>query len=163
MSQAVSALFLQLFDQSWEQEKWTVPVFQALEGVGPLEAAWLPPGGGNTIWQTINHLNTYNERLFCLLTDKPWNRNLPDNDATFGDAGNPTDADGWRAAVEETRRIHAGLREALAGLDDAGLDKPLGKGTLRDELAEWVQHDTFHAGQIVLMRKEQQTWPQRRG
>lgn len=151
MDRDMMDLLLVQRDHSWEQEGWFPPLAAALEGVGPAEAAWRPPGGGNTIWQTVNHLNYYNERLLCRLTGMPFGPEL-DNDATFGEPGNPEDAVGWQAALERTRRIAQGLRTALAE-----------RGKADRNLALWVMHDAYHTGQIVLIRKQQGTWPARRG
>lgn len=156
-------LLLMQRDYSWDKEEWFLPLAPALEGVGPAEAAWQPPGGGNTIWQTVNHLNYYNERLLCRLTGTLFGLKLPNNDATFGEPGNPEDATGWQGTLERTRRIAEGLRNALAERSDADLDKRLSSASLGEELTLWIMHDAYHTGQIVLIRKQQGSWPARRG
>lgn len=156
-------LLLMQKDFSWDKEEWFPPLAAALEGVGPAEAAWQPPGGGNTIWQTVNHLNYYNDRVLTRITGATPGTALPDNDATFGGPGNPEDAAGWQATLEEARRIAADLRQAIADLTDADLDKSLSSGTLGQLLPAWVLHEAYHGGQIVLIRKQQGSWPARRG
>lgn len=153
-----------LREYSWDREGWFAPLAAALEGLGPAEAAWRPPGGGNTIWQTVNHVNYYNERLLCRLTGRTFaGPALSNNDATFGDPGDPGDASGWQATLERTRRIAEGLRQALAERTDADLDKPLSSASLGEELTAWIMHDAYHTGQIVLIRKQQGSWPAQRG
>lgn len=153
-------------DASWDKEDWFPPLAAALAGVGPAEAAWLPPGGGNTIWQTVNHLNYYNERLLCRLTGASFGPELPDNDATFSDPGDPTDVAGWAATLERTHRIAAGLGQVLAGCCEAGPDQPLSpvaSAALGEQLPHVILHDAYHTGQIVLIRKQQGSWPAQRG
>ncbi|HLN65524.1 MAG TPA: DinB family protein [Symbiobacteriaceae bacterium] len=155
MSRERIEMLLHQKDQTWAQEGWFVPLADALEGVGAAEAAWQPPGAGNTIWQTVNHCNYYNERLLCKLTGRPYNR-VANNIATFGEPGNPGDAEAWAATLAHTRRINEELRTVLAELTDADLDRePLNE----QDVPAWVMHDAYHAGQIVLIRKMQGSYP----
>jgi uncharacterized damage-inducible protein DinB len=147
----------------WSEEHWFSTLSQALKDVGPQEAAWQPPGGGNTIWQTVNHLNYYNEAILYRLTGRKFEHSAPTNTATFGGEDSPEDAAGWEATVQKTEQLAADLNRALAELTDADLDKPNEKGhMLADELPSWVMHDGYHAGQIVLIRKQQGSWPAQR-
>jgi uncharacterized damage-inducible protein DinB len=157
------ALLVAQKDATWNQEEWFVPLAVALDGVGPAEAAWQPPGGGNTIWQTLNHCNYYNEQLLLRLTGQPMLPQAPANDATFSEPGNPDDAAGWQAALERAHRVNEGLRAALAALTEADLDAERPNGTLGQRLPLWVTHDAYHSGQIVLLRKMQGSWPNSRG
>lgn len=147
---------------TWEKEGWFLPLAAALEGIGAPEAAWQPPGGGNSIWQTLNHLNYYNERYLQRLTGAPLGPALPDNDATFMNPGDPGDAEGWRAEVARAGVIAEGLRKALAEMTDADLAKPLTDSTVGGILPLLITHTAYHTGQIALIRKMQHSWPARR-
>ncbi|MFD0694606.1 DinB family protein [Paenibacillus sp. GCM10027628] len=153
----INQLLLQ-WDHIWEKEEWTVPVSAALEGVTAKEAAWVPPGGGNTIWQTLNHMNYYNERLLSRLTDTSFDKTANTNEETFGQPGNPEDLAGWQAAVQQAQSIAQNLRAALAALTDSDLERPYASSTLGNELPLWIMHDAYHAGQIVLTRKLLGKW-----
>lgn len=142
---------------SWDEEGWFVPLADALEGVGSVEAAWQPPGGGNTIWQTVNHLNYYNGRFLARLNGSPFEE-APNNTSTFGEPGNPEDTDGWQVTLENTRRTAERLRQVLAERSHADLDEE----DLGEKLAHLFMHDIHHTGQIVLIRKQQGTWPKQR-
>ncbi|MDB4896756.1 MAG: hypothetical protein JWN15_3018 [Firmicutes bacterium] len=149
-------------DFVWSEEHWFATLSQALKDVGPQEAAWQPPGGGNTIWQTVNHLNYYNEAILYRIIGRKFEHTASGNTATFGE-GSAEDAAGWEATAERTRQLANELSKALDELTDADLDKPNEKGhTLADELPAWVMHDAHHAGQIVLIRKQQGSWPAQR-
>lgn len=163
MSEDRIGLLRRLRGLTWDKEEWFVPLAASLEGLTAAEAAWRPPGGGNTIWQTVNHINYYDERLLCRLTERPFGPVLPDNDATFGEPGNPDDGTGWQEAVQRTRRVAAGLRTALDARSDADLEQPLSGSSLGEYLTAWIMHDAYHTGQIVLMRKQQGSWPANRG
>ncbi|HYG57650.1 MAG TPA: DinB family protein [Symbiobacteriaceae bacterium] len=153
-------LLLKLKDFGWNQEGWFAPLAAALEGVTAAQASWQPPGGGNTIWQTVNHLNYYNGRLLRRFTGQPLEQGLPDNDSTFA-VQEGAEAQ-WLAALEQTRHIADGLRGVLGEMTDQDLGKPFNDGTLQDTLVSWIMHDVYHTGQIVLLRKQQGSWPAQR-
>lgn len=150
----VEALLLQR-DDSWGREYWFPPLSAALAGLGAAEAAWKPQGGGNTIWQVVNHLNYYNERILRQIKGLPGEPELP-NARTFGDPGDPADTDGWEATVARARQIAAELRHALEGLRTSEIQRA--DASLAQDLVRWVLHDVYHMGQIVLLRRQQGSW-----
>lgn len=147
----------------------------ALEGLNSTDASWQPPGGGNTIWQTVKHLNYYNDLLVRQIydtttgkeasNDKPtfgdigetvdskWKEILSED--TFGDGGDPADSEKWEAFMVDTRRICEDLRRSLAQVKDSQLDEEL-----VGRLARQILHNVYHIGQIVLIRKQQGSWPE---
>lgn len=155
-------MLLKLRDMSWDKEGWFLPLAPALEGLTAAQAAWQPPGGGNTIWQTLNHLNYYNEKTLCRLTGETFTDTAANNDGTFGAPGSAEQEEAWQAAVAKARRVAEGLRRAISALTDEELDKPGQHGTMADRLTSWIMHDSYHTGQIVLLRKMQQSWPAHR-
>lgn len=140
---------------SWNKVGWFVPLAEALEGLTAKEAAWAPPGGGNTIWQTVKHINFYNEQLICRMTGTPFEANIETNDDTFGPSGDPEDQAGWQETVARTHFLAERLGQLFAEANEADLDVPAGNSTRIDGLAAWIMHDTYHTGQIVLLRKMQ--------
>ncbi|HEX2865382.1 MAG TPA: DinB family protein [Deinococcales bacterium] len=147
---------------AWRGEDWFVPLEKALDGLGARDAAWLPPGGGNTIRQTLAHVTFFAERLLCRLEGRP----APTEDtnlATFGPPGDPNDEAGWAELLERTRHVAEAIPGALRAYP-GDPDQPLGGASrpLRDEVALWVAHDVYHTGQIVTLRKQQGSWPKQR-
>lgn len=150
-------------EYSWDKEAWFPPLADGLKDLTVAQAAWQPTGGGNTIWQIVNHLNYYNQRLLHRITGEPLGPALADNYATFGAGDQAADEAAWQSTVEQTRAIAAGWARVLAELTDADLDRPLPQGTLGEALVAWIGHDAYHTGQIVLLRKQQGSWPAQRG
>lgn len=163
MSRDRMGLFAALREIGWDKEGWFLPLAPALEGVTAAVASWQPPGGGNSIWQTVNHLNYYNERYLARVTGAPLGPAVADNDATFADPGNPQDEAGWQATVAKTHQIATGWRTVLAEYTDADLTRQVGDSTLGDTLLAWIMHDSYHTGQVVLLRKMQGAFPAKRG
>ncbi|MFM9278283.1 DinB family protein [Paenibacillus jiagnxiensis] len=151
--------FLRQLDQNWDQEDWIVPLSVALKGLTPEQAAWKPAEGCSTIWQLVNHINYYNTRTLNRLRGEAPAGNAATNDETFGDVGDPSDNEGWERTVRETETIYHSIRAELAEMQDEALDVTGQNGmTLGENLAIWIAHDGYHAGQIVLLRKLQGCW-----
>lgn len=153
------SILLELRAQSWDKEGgWTIPLALALEGLEAADASWQPPQGGWSIRQLVNHINFYNERQWYRLADKPFTKTAPDNNATFDSNEGRDGEESWQETLAHTKAVAEGLREELAKLSDSDLNVPYGHSTLGEYLTNWVMHDTFHIGQIVLLRKLQGSW-----
>ncbi|GGB47285.1 DinB family protein [Fictibacillus barbaricus] len=170
-------IFRMEFDFSWDTETWFLPLESALESLSSTDASWQPPGGGNTIWQTVNHLNYYNALLVRQINDTTPRKKASNTKATFGDIGeqpdsrwkavlavntfgdigDPADSEKWKAVLTETRLICENLRKSLAQVNDSQLEEELVGG-----LARQILHNVYHIGQIVLIRKQQGSWPKER-
>lgn len=163
-------MLARLHKLSWGSDHWFAGLTIALDGVDARQAAWQPPGGGNTIWQTLNHLNFYDGGILERLQGRPGTHGS--NDDTFGEPGDPADDAGWARAVAEAHRIGAELQDALAALDEGDLDKPFrpawpfqaeAQESTLEALSAWVLHDGYPTGQILLIRKQLGAWPAQRG
>ncbi|WP_229683168.1 DinB family protein [Virgibacillus oceani] len=178
MNLGLTDIFRMEYDFCWDKETWFVPLESALRGLNSADASWQPPGGGNTIWQTVNHLNYYNTVLLRQINDDPspgkrasnhmvafgdigepvsekWKTILAED--TFGDGGDQANSDKWEEVVAEARMICEELRKSLAQVHDSQLDEELAGG-----LARQILHNVYHIGQIVLIRKQQGSWPKER-
>ncbi len=144
-------------DYSWDKETWFLPLKDVLEGLSSADAAWQPPGGGNTIWQIVNHLNYYNNRLIHDIAGRQANDALPSNLETFGAPGNPEDNEAWQDTLEKADQLSTELRKALAKIDDGALKEEYADGLSRN-----ILHTIHHTGQIVLIRKQQGSWMKER-
>ena len=162
------------FDFCWNTETWFLPLERALEGIGSKEASWEPPGGGNTIWQTVTHLNHYNALLIRQMNDAvsgnavtasfgdiggpvdPRWKSTFEMD-TFGDKGDPDDSVKWKEVVAETHLICENARELLARIDESHMQEQL-----PGILSRQVLHNAYHIGQLVFIRKQQGSWPKER-
>lgn len=162
MLTALNVLQLQK-ENTWNTQEWIVPLSAALMGLNADQADWQPPGGGNTIRETLTHLNYYNHRLLNRLKNTSSGPALPTNEDTFTTSEHTEDAAGWSTLLAETERIAYELQQALAGLTDSDLEAPYSDTyshvPFGEELARWMLHDAYHAGQIVFIRRQQGSWP----
>jgi len=148
------------WDHIWEKEEWIVPVSTVLEGIPAAAAAWIPQGGGNSIWGTLLHMNFHNERRLLRLNGVELGPPTISNEETFQGSVNPEDEAEWQALVNRAKHVASELRDALGRLTEEQLDAPYVRSglTLGQELLNWIMHDAYHAGQIVLIRKQLGVW-----
>lgn len=138
---------------SYEGPSWHGPsVREVLDGVTAAEAAAHPIAGAHSIWELVRHMSAgYHLVLRRLAGDA---RNLsPEED--WPAVPEPTDA-AWRRDVDELFALNRRLREAVQTFPAARLHEPLVSEppyTAFTQFAGMPQHDLYHAGQIVLLRR----------
>lgn len=122
-----------------------------LDGVTAEEAAQHPIPGAHSIWELVLHLaGTYSlilRRLNGDATDLSPEEDWPTVDA-------PTAAN-WTAALNVLRSLNEQLRAAVRRFNQDALDHLMGnrKYTAYAQFIGVSQHDLYHAGQIVLLRR----------
>jgi uncharacterized damage-inducible protein DinB len=158
--QVVTKLFLEQLDMHCYENEWFPSMDQALHGVNAAEAAWTSSGISNSIWQIVNHLIFWNEDVIHRINGTENPQNAEDNDETFGNPGDPEDEIGWAQTVQRLYDVMNKLKTVIADLDDEKLTAPYAANSSSIErlLSNIMMHDTYHLGQIVLLRKLQSSW-----
>ncbi|WIY59507.1 DinB family protein [Bacillus arachidis] len=158
--QVVTKMFLEQLDMHCHENDWFASMDQALHGVSAAEAAWTSSGISNSIWQIVNHLIFWNEDVIhrIKVTENP--HKAEDNEETFGNPGDPEDEIGWAQTVQRLNEVMNKLKTVIADLDDEKLKVPYAANRYSIErlLSNIMMHDTYHLGQIVLLRKLQSSW-----
>jgi uncharacterized damage-inducible protein DinB len=144
---------------SFEGPAWHGPsVLEALEGVSADAAFQHPVGNAHSIWELVLHLTgTYQLVLRRLEAD---DRQLT-GDEDWPQVPDPTAAN-WQDSIRTLRELHARTRRAILRFDAARLDEPLVPEPTYSAYTQFIgltQHDLYHAGQIMLLRRalEEQT------
>jgi uncharacterized damage-inducible protein DinB len=142
-----------LLERGFRGGAWHGPaVAEALSGVDAATAAARPLAGAHSIWEIVHHLAVWNEvprrrldgeRLQNLPPERDW---PPVADLSAG---------AWQAALAALQDAHAALHARVLELADGQLDDPVAGSdpTVRGMLLGVLQHNAYHAGQIVLLRK----------
>ncbi|WP_201716302.1 DinB family protein [Rossellomorea arthrocnemi] len=151
-------LLLRMLDTTYEEESWYAPIKPAIDGLTAEQASWRPVGEATkTIWENVNHLIYYKERLAAKLEGREWTKTLDGNE-TFYLTEQLHDDKEWRAVVERVKTAHRGLREALSKTTTEMLEQD----SLEGKLLDIMLHDAYHTGQIIQLRKMQGSWPSHR-
>jgi uncharacterized damage-inducible protein DinB len=138
---------------SFEGGAWHGPsVLEALDGLDAEGAFAHPILGGHSVWELVLHLQgTYGLVLRRLGGDP---RQLtPEED--WPEVGPPT-GERWRDAVRSLHRLNGELRRAVRTFPADRLDLPLVPEPSYSAYTQFIgitQHNLYHAGQIVLLRK----------
>ncbi|MDF2038365.1 DinB family protein [Cytobacillus oceanisediminis] len=151
-------LLLRMLDTTYDNESWYAPFKPAIEGLTAEQARWRPAGDTTkSIWENVNHLIYYKERLAANLEGREWAQNL-DGDQTFCLTEQINDDKEWMAAVERAEMVQRSLREAL----NKTTTEVLEQNSLEEKLLDIMLHDAYHTGQIIQIRKMQGSWPSHR-
>ena len=139
--------------RSFEGEAWHGPaVIEALEGVSAEDAVAQPIPGAHSIWELALHLTgTYGLVLRRLDGD---GRQLSAEE-DWPAALTPT-AENWQVTQRGLRQLNQELRRRVLAFSPDRLDAPLVPDAPYTAYTQFIgvtQHDLYHAGQIVLLKR----------
>ncbi|WP_456288328.1 DinB family protein [Paenibacillus sp. AK002] len=148
-------LLLQNWDYAMDQEDWYPPILPALKEVTLEQALWKPEGeAANSIWENVQHLLYYKQRLLGRLEGRPLHNEGIGNDETF--LIHDTNEEAWDTARNQLQEVHATLRQKFEAMTEAEIEES------PQRILSLIMHDAYHTGQIVFIRKLQGSWPARR-
>jgi uncharacterized damage-inducible protein DinB len=130
-------------------------VLGSVRGVSPEVASWKPYPGRHSIWELVLHIAYWNYAVERRLTDgragafprSPSNWPRPPEDVSKAS---------WDRDRRLLRECHDRLVEAVSGFDPSRLDETAGedsKTTYADLITGILLHDTYHAGQIQMLKR----------
>jgi uncharacterized damage-inducible protein DinB len=144
----------------YEGNAWHGPsVLEAIGDVTAQQAAARPIPNAHSIYELTHHIAAWIGETTSRLQGKP-----PGNpgDGDFPPRPTAVDDAAWADVRARLERRQAELIETVAGFDPARLDEavdpenrkdPSGPVSYRALLSGLAQHNAYHAGQIVLLRK----------
>ncbi len=131
-----------------------------LESISPQARNTRAPGMQHTIWELLEHIRLAQEDILRYTLDANWiSPKFPDG--LWPDQSKQmTDAD-WDSALDN---FHANLNEMIHLVEDVTIDLtdaiPHGEGhTYLREILLVADHNSYHLGQIVQIRKFVGDWP----
>lgn len=151
-SKVETARLADQLERSFRGGAWHGPsVEEALAGVDGATARRRPLAGAHSIAELVGHL------AFWLETASRRIEGAGEGSVDEGDDWLPLDEsdDGWRRLVARLDAAHRRLHAQVLALDDAALDGAVAgcDPTVRGLLLGILQHNAYHGGQIVLLRK----------
>ncbi len=125
----------------------------SLRGLKAAEAAWRPAEGRHNVWELVAHA-AYWKYIAChrILGVRGTSFALPGSNFFVRPEGEPTEK-AWKTDVALLDECHIKLRATVAELDPARLAETGKKWTVRETILGAAMHDTYHAGQIQLLRR----------
>jgi uncharacterized damage-inducible protein DinB len=133
-------LLLKLWDETWDKGGPFTPWTRAVADLTPAQADWSPGPGRHSIWQNINHVCAWREYILTKIDGRPGPSREDMAALNFAPPPAPTHEE-WRKTLDRLRRTHEDCRAVIA---DPARDS--------DRLAEFLLHDSYHLGQVMLLR-----------
>lgn len=134
----------------------------ALEGLSAQQAGARLPGHPHTIWEILGHIAFWQDQWITAV--KGGTPVLLEHaEGGWPKTGGPRDENELRQARAE---LGAGLREAERLVNEGDLGRPVPEilgGTAAFALFNLAHHNSYHLGQIVLLRRALGAWPPPKG
>jgi len=129
-------------------------VLGALRGVSPQVAEWKPYPDRNSIWDLALHIAYWDYAVTRRLTDGP-SGGFPRSPSNWPDPPRERTTATWKTDRNLIRDSHDRLVEAIRGFDSSRLDDYAAseETTYADLVTGIVLHDTYHTGQIQLLKR----------
>jgi len=156
---------LDQFTSCYDTNGWFVALKNTLNNLTAEQAAWKPENLDNSIWETLAHLNFYNERYLRRFRGEEIPPSDLSNDETFAGGAEISHA-AWASEIENLDRIMNEWRGAIESADD----ERFAQAVSAENQSPWAEivglintHNAHHAGQIVVIRKLQKSWDASKG
>ena len=142
---------LKQFAELQHGNHWTDSSFrQVLHGVSHIAACKTIEGKSNNIWMLLAHIIYWRTSVVNRLTGSA-------NPPPFADfyLPNELNEENWRQAQLDFEAAYHLLRNAIHHFNEENLDKPSIKisQTNFEMIIGCLQHDAYHLGQIMLLKK----------
>jgi len=127
---------------------------ELLKGVTAKTAAARPIKNAHTIWELLLHIAAWDDAVIRRIHGKAF---MPTDAENFPAVTDTSEA-AWQRTIENVRRKHYELVEAVAAFPDLRLGEKVpgkepGYYNFYYMLSGIVQHELYHAGQIALLKK----------
>jgi uncharacterized damage-inducible protein DinB len=130
-------------------------VLGSVRGVSPEVASWKPYPDRHSIWDLTLHIAYWNYAVERRLTGGP-SGGFPRSPSNWPHPPAEVSKVGWDEDRKLLRECHERLVQAISAFDPSRLDDSAGeerKTTYADLITGIVLHDTYHAGQIQMLKR----------
>jgi hypothetical protein len=142
-----------LLEEAYRGPAWHGPsLTTALRGVTASEAAWRPAPGRNTIWELVLHAAYAKHVVLGRLTQRRGSFGRALRRPWWPAPSEPADERSWRRDRALLTATHAALVAAVRRASSAELRRRV-RRPMVDHIGGVALHDTYHGGQISLLRK----------
>lgn len=153
---AEAVRFADQLERSLRGGAWHGPsLTEALAGVSAADADHRLHADAHTIRELVFHVDFWLNETLRRIEAEPDDRPDPEDDWPTGKPARDLHEATWQEALAQLEESHCRLRAHLLALDAASFDRRVAGSdpTLRGMLLGLLQHNAYHAGQIVLLAK----------
>jgi DinB superfamily len=116
-----------------------------------------PAGAAHTPWQVLEHMRITQRDILNRISNADY-RPLKFPDEYWPPAAAPRKSESWDASVAAFRADQKALAGIIAKSDLFGRSRPGADGTLIDDLLMILDHNAYHLGELVLLRRLLGAW-----
>lgn len=129
-------------------------VIGCLRGVSADMAAWKPGRDRHSIWELTLHIAYWKYAVQRRITDEEKGR-FPRSPSNWPAVPGIISDKAWKEDRSVLRDAHSSLMDAVSNFDPAKLDEFAGDGKTSWADLFWgiVLHDTYHVGQIQMLKR----------
>ncbi|HWA05226.1 MAG TPA: DinB family protein [Ignavibacteria bacterium] len=140
-----------LLKDHYNGDPWIdITIIGTLKAVTAKQAALKLPGL-NSVWQIVNHMISWRSALIARVKDKP----VKHPDDNFISEVKNTTPKAWKDTVKKFEKSQKDIAAFLRKQKDSHLEKisPTSGYSYYELVMAIIIHDTYHLGQIVLIKK----------
>jgi PKD repeat protein len=141
-------LLLQELHETHNHKNWFVSGKEATAGETAEQSTWTDGKGNHSVGQLVYHLAFWNGEVVSQIKDPKFKGFNGNNDDTF----NKYDSKDWDATVKKFDDGMSELEKIVESASDADIAK------LAPVITRVCEHNAYHIGEIVMVRKEQGSW-----
>ena len=140
-------------ESSWEGAYHT-PIGKAIEGLTAAHVFWRPAPERHSIWQNVMHMAYWREYFIRSLEGETAFPSKAELEAhNWPRHPDPADDAAWEAARRRLAATQERLVTLLRSRPVERLEAPLwGDETVAHAIVHYMRHDSYHLGQIMLLR-----------
>ncbi|MGM0852506.1 MAG: DinB family protein [Bacillota bacterium] len=147
---AKEVLLMQL-DACHTENTWFVSLINSINGLTEEQAKWKPNEATNSISEIIHHLIYYNQRHLNRL------KGIENEESTGESTFLNRECISWDETALRVDQLMDDWKKAVEESDEADLNN------WATNIAHLTIHTTYHAGQILYIRKLQGSWDSKEG
>lgn len=138
-------VLLQQLRETHNEKNWFVSEKEAVGGLTGEQAA-ASDGKNHSVGQLLQHLNYWNAQILARFKNQKTD-SVSDNNETF-----KFDPKQWESQQKKYDEIMTEIEQVVQSADDAALAK------MAPTVARVAQHNAYHIGEMVMVRKAQGNW-----
>jgi DinB superfamily len=116
-----------------------------------------PTGAAHTPWQVLEHMRITQRDVLDRIGNAN-HRALKFPDEYWPPAAAPRKNESWEASVSAFRADQKALADIIAKADLFGKTRPRAESILIDDLLMIVDHNAYHLGELILLRRLLGAW-----
>ncbi|MGG1629707.1 DinB family protein [Rossellomorea sp. NRS-1567] len=144
-------LLLMQLDACHTENTWFVSLINSIHDLTGEQAKWKPSEATNSISEIVHHLIYYNQRHLNRLNG------IENEESTGESTFLNREGLSWEETIVRIDQLMADWKKAVEEADEANVNN------WADSIAHLTIHTTYHAGQILYIRKLQGSWDPKAG